>query len=534
MKAIVASIRAEPRTFNRFVARDSTIETVSFLTQGKLVRVNRVTQDVEPWLAESWTASADSLTWTLKLRPGVRFSDGTPFTSADVLFSFRAAYDEKTGSSIGDALMVGGKPLAVSAPDASTVVVKFPSAFGPGVRLLDNLPIVPRARLEAALAQGTFAKAWDATTPPDEMSGLGPFVLKMYEPGVRLVFERNPHYWRRDAAGQRLPYLDRVTLEIVPDQNAELLRLETGQIDCTQSEVRPEDYTTLKRVEREGRIHLIDLGVGLDADSLWFNLKKEGRRADPRWPWLMSAAFRRAISYAVDRAAFADMVFLGAGVPVHGPVSPANKLWNWSGVPAEEFDRAKAGALLDGLGLADRDRDRVREDRARRDVRFALVTQKGNSALERGAAVIRDSLAKVGVRVDVVPLEVGALIDRLERSDYDAIYYRFLTTDMDPALNLDFWMSSGGAHVWNRGQAKPATDWEQKIDQLMARQSATVDQAERKRTFEQVQQVFAEELPVLYFAAPRVFVATSTRLEHTSPALLRPMILWSADTLTVK
>jgi peptide/nickel transport system substrate-binding protein len=534
VRAIVASIRAEPRTFNRFVARDSTTETIAFLTQAKLVRVNRTTQDVEPWLAESWTPSADGLSWTLKLRRGVRFSDGSPFTSADVLFSLKAAYDEKTGSSIGEALTVDGKPLVATATDDTTVVVKFPAKFGPGVRLLDNLPVMSHARLEAALAAGTFAKAWDATTPAAEMCGLGPFVLKEYVPGVRLIFERNPHYWRTDAAGRKLPYLDRVTLEIVPDQNAELLRLQTGQIDCTQSETRPEDYTTLKRVEAQGKIRLIDLGVGLDADSLWFNLKKDGRRADPRWPWMQSAAFRKAVSHAVDRAAFADTVFLGAGVPVNGPVSPANKLWHSDAVTGEAYDQAQARTLLGGLGLADRDGDHVLEDRGRRDVRFTLLTQKGNSALERGAAVIRTSLEAVGIKVDVVPLENGALIDHLERGDYDAMYFRLLITDMDPAMTLDFWLSSGGAHVWNRGQAKPTTDWEREIDRLITEQAETMDPAARKQVFDKVQTLFAEQLPVIYFAAPRVFVATSTRLDNTSPALLRPMILWNADTLTVK
>ena len=285
-----------------------------------------------------------------------------------------------------------GKPLVATAPDDTTVVVKFPAKFGPGVRLLDNLPIMSHARLEAALAAGTFAKAWDPTTPPSEMCGLGPFVVREYVPGVRVVFERNPHYWRTDAAGRKLPYLDRLTLEIVPDQNAELLRLQTGQIDCTQSETRPEDYTTLKRIEAQGKIRLIDLGVGLDADSLWFNLKKDGRKADPRWPWMQSVAFRKAVSHAVDRAAFADTVFLGAGVPVHGPVSPANKLWYSDAVTGEAYDQAQARTLLAGLGLADRNGDDVLEDRARRPVRFTLLTQKGNSALERGAAVIRTSL----------------------------------------------------------------------------------------------------------------------------------------------
>src|SRR6185436_3870172 len=145
--ALVASIYSEPRSFNRFLNRDASSDLVATLTHAKLVRLNRVTQDIEPWLAESWTRSDDGLRYTLKLRRDVLFSDGHPFTADDVLFSFEAAYDQKDGVVLGSSVMVGGKPLQVAAPDPLTVVVTFPEPFAPGVRLLDNIPIVPRHKL---------------------------------------------------------------------------------------------------------------------------------------------------------------------------------------------------------------------------------------------------------------------------------------------------------------------------------------------------------------------------------------------------
>jgi peptide/nickel transport system substrate-binding protein len=533
VKALVSSLRAEPRTFNRYAGRDSVLEIVTDLTQDRLVRIDRRTQELEPRLAESWTTSADGLTCTLKLRPGVTFSDGVPFTSADVTFAFRAIYDEKTGSALGESMRVDGKPLAVSAPDASTVVVRFPSPFGPGVRLLDNLAILPRHKLEAALNAGTLTRAWDLSTPPAEIVGLGPFVLRTYQPGQRLVFERNPRYWRADARGGRLPRLDRLTLEIMPDQNAELLALETGQIDFTQSEVRPEDYATLKRAADQKKISLVDLGVGLDADSFWLNLRPN-RSAAARRPWLLRAELRRAISQAVDRQAFADTVFLGAAVPVYGPITPGNQRWYSPDLPRFDYDPAAARRLLAGLGLADRDGDGVLEDRAGTTAGFTIVTQRGNTALERGAAFIAQELRKVGLKVEVAPLDVGAVIDRIERGDYDAVYYRFLTTDLDPALNIDLWVSSGSAHIWNPSQTRPATEWEREIDTLMARQVATLDMARRKALFDQVQRIVAEQLPMIQFAAPRVSIAVSTRVAGATPALLRPAILWNPDPLDVR
>ncbi|MBE3132092.1 MAG: hypothetical protein IMZ55_01355, partial [Acidobacteria bacterium] len=349
--ALVSSIRSEPRTFSRYVGRDTVTDTITFLTQAKLVRVNRATQELEPWLAESWTVSADGLIYTLRLRRGLTFSDEVPFTSADVLFAFRAVYDEKTGSPLAESLRVGGKPLQVSATDDSTVIITFPSRFGPGLRLLDNLPILPRHRLERALQQGKLAEAWGPTTPPSEIAGLGPFVLTEYQSGQRVVFARNPHYWRADGTGLQLPYLERLTLEIVPDQNAELLRLQTGQTDFGQSEVRSEDYASLKRAADAGRIRLLDLGVGLDPDSFWFNLNPRSKGASPRRLWLRQVELRRAISHAVDRRAFAETVFLGAAVPVFGPITPGNTRWYDPGLPKVEYDPALASRLLAGIGL---------------------------------------------------------------------------------------------------------------------------------------------------------------------------------------
>ncbi len=532
--AAVSSIRSEPRTFNRLVGRDQVTDTIAYLTQAKLVRVNRVTWDVEPCLAESWTVSADGLVYTLKLRKGLTFSDEKPFTSADVVFTFDAVYDPKLASALAESLRVGGKPLKVSAPDELTVVITFPSPYGPGLRLLDNLPIFPRHRLEQALREGRLAEAWGVTTPPAEIAGLGPFVLSEYQPGQRLVFRRNPHYWRTDSAGIQLPYLEKLTLEIVPDQDAELLRLQTGQTDFGQSEVRSEDYASLKRAADEGRVRLLDLGVGLDPDSFWINLNPKSKGADPKKPWLRRTELRQAISHAVDRRAFAETVFLGAAVPVEGPITPGNTRWYDPALPKCDYDTAEATRLLAAIGLADRNGDGFLEDAAGAPARFTLLTRKGLASLERGAAFLREDLRKIGLSVDVVALDYGALVDRIERGEYEAIYFRFVTSDVDPALNLDLWLSSGGAHVWNPSQPKPATDWERRIDELMEQQVTTLEEAKRKALFSDVQRIFATELPILHFAAPRVYVATSSRILNATPSLLRPAILWNPDPLAVK
>jgi peptide/nickel transport system substrate-binding protein len=528
-ETLVASLRAEPRSFNRYIARDLSATVLTYLMHAGLVRVDRITNQLEPELAESWELLADQQTYRLRLRQGVRFSDGTAFSAEDVVFSFRAIYDEAVGSVLADTLQVRGQPLVVAAEDPATITIRFPSPFAPGLRMLDGVPIYPRHRLESALNAGTFRSAWGAATSPSDLAGLGPFTLRRYEPGQRLLFDRNPYYWQRSRG---LPKLSRLVLQVVPDQDAELLQLETGTIDLTQSELRPSDLGALKAAAAAGTVSATDAGVGLDGDLLWLNLTPAKAR-DPRNRWLQHADFRRALARSIDRRAFVDAVYFGAAVPADSIVSPGNRDWH-TVAPLPAYDVAAARQLLASLNLADRNGDGVLEDSDRRDVRLTLLTQKGNTSLERGAAVIRDSLTPIGVRVDVVALEVGALIDYIRRGEYDAAYFRLLTTDPDPALNLDFWLSSGGAHMWNPEQRHPAAAWERDIDRLMTEMSTALDFERRRNLFAEVQRIVAEQVPVLCFAFPRISIATSTRVAGAATVPFRPPVLWKPEVITVR
>jgi peptide/nickel transport system substrate-binding protein len=526
---LIASLRAEPRSFNRYEARDLNTAVITYLTQSALVRINRVTNALEPELAERWELLPDHQTYRLYLRPNVQFSDGAAFSADDVVFSFEAIYDANADTVLADTLRVHNRPLGVIAENTTTVLIRFPAPFGPGLRLLDGVPILPRHRLAKALKAGTFRTAWKVTTPPSEIAGLGPFVLRRYDPGERLIFDRNPHYWRR-ASGRSLPRLSHVVLEILPDQDAEALALETGAIDMTGSEVRPSDIPGLRRAADRGRVTLRDLGVGVDGDLLWFNLSP-AHADDTRAAWLRHRDFRRAISHSVDRDAFVATVYFGAAVPANNIVSPANIDW-YSNAPAPSYDPGAATELLASLNLEPR-ADGVLRDRHGAPVRFTLLTQKGNTSLERGAAVIRENLARVGIAVDVVALEVGALIQRLIKGDYDAAYFRVLTSDTDPALNLDFWLSSGSAHMWNPEQRTPATRWESEIDRLMEQMSTSVDRQQRRELFAGVQAIVAREVPVLCFAFPRIAIAMHARITDATAAPFRPPILWNPAVIAV-
>jgi peptide/nickel transport system substrate-binding protein len=532
---IVATLRTEPESFNRLVTASAAVDVITHLIHAPLVKSDRQTGALLPWLAERWErvdgSVSDAPVFRVHLRHGVRFSDGTPFTSADVLFTFRALYDPRVNSALAGGLKVDGRPLAVTADDAMTVRVAFPAAYGPGLAMLDSLPMLPRHVLERPLAEGRFAEIWSASAPPATVVGLGPFVVKEVRAGESMTFDRNPHYFRRDAEGQ-LPRTDRIVVRVIPDQSGEMVQLESGAADLVTSGLRAEDIAAFESLEQQGRVRLHRVGVALDPNALWFNLKP-GAPASIDRPWLQRRELRHAISHAVSRQRIIDTVFLGEADPVLTPITPGHGPWHAADVAPHPHDLQAAGRLLTSIGLEDRNGDGVREDARGRDARIVLLTQRGHTVRERMAAVVQQDLRQAGIAIDVVPLEVGALISRIGTGDYDAVLFGLQSSAMDPALNLDFWLPSGAFHFWNPAQPAPATEWEAELASLMDRVVRSADDAERHRSFHEVQRRFAAELPAIYFAAPRVVFATSARLTGVRPAVLMPHVLWMPDTLSV-
>ncbi len=531
---LIATNRSEPKSLNRYISANLAGELLSRLTQDTLVRVNLSTGEIEPRLASEWTTSEDGRTWTLTLRDGVTFSDGAPFTAADVVFSFAVLYDARVKSPIASSVMIAGQPLTVRALDARRIVVSFPSAYGPGLAMLDAVPILPQHKLRGALDGGTFREAWGVTSPPAELVGLGPFVLREYVTGQRLLFARNARFWRRDEQGAQLPYLDEIEVQIVPEQNAEILRLEAGEVDLITDQVRPEDLAALQKLQDQGAVTLNEAGIALNPEMLWFNLDPASPRARTR-PWLQRPELRRAISHAVDRQRIVQTVYLGAAEPVFGPITSGHGEWYLPDLPRTDFDPARAKALLGSIGLVDRNGDGKLDDERGETARFSILTTKGHTIRERTVATIQEQLAAVGLSVDVVAIEGAALVGQLMAGDgnFDAILFSIAFDSFDPASYIDFWTSGGAFHVWHPSQAKPASEWERQIDDLMSKQTTTLDRAERRRLFTEVQHIFAANLPVLYFAAPKVVVATSARVGGALPSVLSPTVLWNAEMLSL-
>jgi peptide/nickel transport system substrate-binding protein len=317
-------------------------------------------------------------------------------------------------------------------------------------------------------------------------------------------------------------------------QDTEAVRVEAGEVDVmSNGDIRPEDYTAFKRAADRGTLRLIEAGIGVDPNMLWFNLAPSAAAVGKK-PWLRRKEFRQAISFAVDRQAIVNTVYLGEAVPIYGPITPGNPTWySPSSVPAYPHDVVRARQLLAAAGLADRNGDGMLEDASGAPVRFSILTQAGHTIRERTIAVVQEDLREVGVGVDTVTLDLPSIFQRFGKGDYESIYFGFQASELDPAAHSQFWLSSGTFHVWNPRQRTPGTAWERRIDELTRKQMASSDLAERQRLFTEAQRILGEELPAVYFAAPRTILAVSARVVNPQPSVLIPQLLWSADTLAV-
>ena len=534
---LVISLRAEPKTLNPLTAADApSREVILGAMQGDLIHINRATQLTEPALAKSWKVSPDGLQYTLTLCKGLRFSDGQPLDADDVLFTFRAYLDENVHATQRDQLIVGGKPIAVRKVDAQTVVFQLAKTYGAGERLFDGVAILPRHLLEKPYTDGKLAQTWTLATPANQWAGLGPFRLKEYVPGQKLVLERNPYYWKQDAKGNRLPYLDELIFLFVPNADAQVLRFQSGETDLI-SRLGAENFSALSR--QHSSYTMSDAGPGLEYNFLFFNLNEPGVRTSPdlarKMKWFREVKFRQAISAAIDREAIVRMVYQGRGAALWGPVTPGNHRWGNSAIPHPARSLEKARALLKEAGFAwttGPNGEPALVDSDAKPVEFSILTSSTNADRTKMATLIQDDVKQLGMHVQIVPMEFRSLIDRVTQTrEYDACILGLVSFDADPTPEMNVWLSNGGTHLWNPSQAHPATAWEAEIDKLMEQQLAAPSYEQRKKSFDRVQEILAENQPMVFLASPDILAGAKNSIGNFHPAALEPYVLWNVEQL---
>lgn len=504
-------LHSDPKTFNPLLAEEDSSETVRYLTGGVLMRLNRLTQELDPELATAWKVSDGGKTISFKLRSGLSFSDGTPFSAEDVAYTIQQMMDPNLHSPTGDAFRSGDGKVQTRVFDAERLSVTFAAPIAGLDKLFDQVAIM------------------SAKSPKKEMAVLGPYAVAEYKAGNYVLLEKNTHYWRRDSAGRQLPYMQSVRLDIQSNRDNEMLRLVHGEIDFINS-LDAEYYDKLMQ-QNPALVH--DSGVSLDSEQMWFNQVSASPLPDYKKAWFRSTNFRRAISEAINREDLARVAFRGHARPAVGPLSPANKFWFDARLQPHPFDQKSAMARLSQDGF--RMQDGVLKDRDGHAVEFSIITNAGNKYRERMAAMIQQDLSGIGVKLNVVTLDFPSLIERITRTfNYEACLLGLINNDLDPnSSQMNVWLSSGENHQWNPGQKTPATPWEAEIDKLMHEQATNLDPRKRKAAFDRVQEIAWEQEPFIYLVNRNALSAVSPNARNVHPVVLRPQVYWNIDEISI-
>lgn len=534
---------ADPKTFNPITAAETSSHDIIYMLFTGLTTKDQVTQEVKPGLAESWSVDADQKTWTFKLRKDLRWSDGKPITAEDVIFTFNdVVYNPDIPNTTSDMVRVDKKNFEVSKIDDLTIKAITPEVYAPFLEYFGDVRILPKHVLGNTIANKSFASAYGVNTAPAELVSSGPFKLKQYKPGQFTLVERNPHYWQVDAKGQRLPYFDNVVMSIVPDQNAMSLRFMKGEADLIEF-VRPEEADTFKQAADRGQFRFIDLGFASQIDLIIFNLNTNSnpRTGKPyvnpsKLKWFRNTKFRQAISYAIDRPSIVKSTINGHGQPQYGFITPSNQKWINTNVAQYPYNPDKARALLAEIGIKDRNNDGLLEDADGNVIEFEMNTNAGNSRREKGSVIVQEDLKRLGIRVNFRPQDFNTIAHRLDTDfDFECIFLGLASQSVDPAESLNVLRSEGFLHQWFPRQKSPSTDWEARMDAAMNAQLKTLDYAERKKYFDEVQAIFAEEQPMVPTVTMKAYAAARNDLANLRPtAAHNNRLIWNVSELYFK
>ena len=487
------SLPSDPKNFDPLHVSEENSEVVRYLTAGVLVRINRVSGKVEPELAQSFQLSPDGRAITFPLRPGLKFSDGSPLTTADVAHTMATALDPKQASPKGDTLRSEQGDPAVLVASPLEITIRYPAPKPDLDRLFDALSIIP-AKMEKIPASG------------------GPFYVAEYRPGESVRLARNPNYWRRAA-------LDSIRIDIQPNRDIQVTRFLRGELQLI-NKLDPESFD---RVQKEDPAAARNLGPSLDSEFLWFNEAPSATVPDWKRAWFRSPAFRHAVSRAIKREDIARIVFRGH----------ANQFWFNADLKPLPYDEAGAIRALTAEGF--RLKDGVLSDSAGHAVEFSIITNSGNRAREAMAAVIQDDLKRIGIRINIVTLDMSSLIERIARTaQYEACLLGFAAVEIEPTEQMNVWLSSGAQHAWWPMQKSPATPWEARVDQLELTQASTLSRAARKKAFDEVQKIIVDQEPIVYLVNPDYLAAIAPALKGTQPVAAPPQVLWNAESLRIE
>ncbi|MFA6148982.1 MAG: peptide-binding protein [bacterium] len=457
----------------------SSHEAAGYVFNG-LVRYDKDLK-LEGELAESWEISPDGKRITFHLRKGVKWHDGAPFTSDDVMFTYKRMIDPRTPTPYGEDFK---QVKRASAPDPRTFIVEYARPFAPALASW-GMHVLPKHLLE---------KYPDISKSPlnKKPVGTGPYRFVEWKTGEKIVFDASPDYF------EGKPYIARVITRVIPDQATMFLELKSGGVDTII--LTPPQYVRQTETAEFRKSFNKYKYTAAAYTYLGFRLSH---------PFFKDKRVRQAIAHAADKKALIDGVLLGLGQEAIGPYKPGTWAYN-PNVRKYPYDPARAKALLAEAGWKEKDGVLVKDGQP---FEFTVLTNAGNEARAKTAAILQQNLAGVGIRMKIRTVEWAAFINEfIDKRKFDAVILGWnITPDPD---QFDIWHSSktGPKELNHVGFSNP------EVDRLLDEGRSTFDLEKRKKAYFRIQEILAEEQPYVFLYVPEALPVVHNRFHGIVPA----------------
>ena len=527
---LVSAILSDPKTFNPALSNESP-NIFGYVGEGLITENGK--GEIQPALAESWVVSPDSKKIVFTLKPNLKWSDGAPLTIDDVAFTFNEVYfNEEIPTDTRDILKIGKARKLPTVKKVASNRIEFttPEPFAPFLRALE-ISILPAHKLRPTITQKDskgkplFLSTWGINTKPADLVSNGMFTVDSYTPGERLVFKKNPYYWRKDSKGRQQPYIEQVIWQIVESTDTALVQFRSGGLDSYG--VSPDFFSLLKKEEQKGGYKIYNGGPATGTTFMSFNLNQGERDGKPlvdpiKSRWFNNVKFRQAIAYGINRQRMINNIYRGLGAPQDSPISVPSPYYlsREKGLSGYDYNPQKAKALFTAAGFKYNEQNKLIDDRDN-PVRFSLITNSGNKIREALGTQIKQDLALIGIEVDFTPIAFSLLIDKIDNSlQWDGLLIGF-TGGAEPNDGANFWSVDGASHIFNlKPQAgKPpitdrqVADWEKKIDNLYIQAAQELNEEKRREIYFESQKVTQENLPCIYLVNALSLSAIKNRVK---------------------
>jgi peptide/nickel transport system substrate-binding protein len=526
-----SSITEDPKSFNLLVAeRDANTAAIVGRLHDYLVEYDVIKREWKPNIA-SFEILVDDEEGTLDLVYTLRddlywsFYDSQAqqrrerVTSDDVVFW----YDEIVGDPAFQSSGYNGQFLTLEDGTEAHVDIKklddrrfafhFPRITANPL-LSTNMDFGPRFIYQEAKRQGGVQGVLDlfsVAADPKTIPSMGPWFLTEYSPGQRLVYKRNPDYWRKDANGVSIPYYEEIILQILPDTNTQFLLFKEGKLEAYPP--RPEDLDEV--VNKANADYTVFNAEGSLGAMLWSFNQNPVIRDSPQYEWFTQKEFRQAMSRLLNRDRIVAQVYRGLAQPKLDFFPEPNPYYNPDITLKYLYDPEEAVRLLSSIGFS-RDSGGVMRDGKNRAVEFDLEISSDVTTTSDTASIIMDEAAKVGIKINIRTLDFQKIVEQLTGTyDWSSLIIG-LGTALFPTQGSNVWPSTGNLHLWYPLQEKPATEWEARIDYLYNEGSYTIDEEKARLIWDEYQRIILEQCPVIYLSRSRSFYALRNRWDFTN------------------